>query len=75
MFDRVLYKTMSYYVWELVFGKINSFFHKFIHPWEMFIAECYIFIGFVATELKKIHYMQLLSNLIVQLLLIVFFIC
>ena len=53
MFDRVLNKTMSYYVWELVFGKINSFFQKFIHPWGMFIAECYIFIGFVATELKK----------------------
>ena len=44
----------------------------------MFIVECYIFIGATrataSAESQKDHYMQLFSNLIVLLLLIVFFI-
>ena len=39
MFDRVLNQPLGYYVWELVFGKFNLFFKKFIHQWEMFIVE------------------------------------
>ena len=31
MFDRVLNQPLGYYVWELVFGKFNLFFKKFIH--------------------------------------------
>ena len=45
IFDMVLYQPLGRYVWELVFGKFNSFSQKFIHPWGMFIVECYIFIG------------------------------
>ena len=41
------------HLWELVFGRFNSFFHKSIHPWEMFIVECYIFIGNIATDRVK----------------------
>ena len=29
---------------ESSFWKVNSFFQKFIHRWEMFIVECYIYI-------------------------------
>ena len=59
MFDRVMKKPLGQYVWELVFGKFHSFFYKFI--------------GYIATQFKQINYMQLLSNLTVQLLLIVFY--
>ena len=45
IFDMVLYQPLGRYVWELVFGKFNSFSQKFIHPRGMFIVECYIFIG------------------------------
>ena len=64
MFDRVLNQSMGHYVWEQVFGKFNLFFKKYIHPWEMFIVECYIFVGYRPTEPKKkknIHYSQLLD--------------
>ena len=53
MFDRVLNQSMGHYVWEQVFGKFNLFFKKYIHPWEMFIVECYIFVGYRPTEPKK----------------------
>ena len=74
MFDMVLNKPMDQYVWELVFGEFNLFFSKFIHLLGMPIVECYDFNGFVAIQLKKVNYVQLLSNLIVHLLFIIFFI-
>ena len=49
----VLNKPLGQYVWELVFGKFNSFFHRSIYSWEMFIVEWYIFIGNIATDRVK----------------------
>ena len=37
---------------ESSFWKVNSFFQKFIHCWEMFIVECYIYISYRATKYK-----------------------
>ena len=34
------------------FWKVNSFFQKFIHCWEMFIVECYIYVSYRATKYK-----------------------
>ena len=56
MVDRVLNKPLGQYVWELVFGKFNSFLQKFINPWGMFIVECYIFSGYGAREKKSSLY-------------------
>ena len=53
IFNRVLNQPLGHYAWELVFGRFNSLFQKFIHPLGMFIVECYIFIGYRATESKK----------------------
>ena len=54
MFNRDLNQPLDHYVWEVVLGgKFNSFFQKFIHPWKMFIVECYIYIGYRATKLQK----------------------
>ena len=53
IFNGVLNYPLGYYVWELVFGKFNLFFQKFIHTWQMFIVLCYIYIGCRATKLKK----------------------
>ena len=54
MFNRDLNQPLGHYVWEEVLGgKFNSFFQNFIHPWEMFIVECYIYIGYRATKLQK----------------------
>ena len=78
MFNKNLNQPLGHYVWEVVFGMFNSFFQKCIHPWDIFIAECYIYIGYRATKLQKkfvrLYYMQLLSNLTIHLFLIVFFI-
>ena len=53
MFNRALNQPLGYYVWEVAFGKFNSFFQKFIHPLEMYIVECYIYICYRATKMKK----------------------
>ena len=49
----VLNEPQGQYVWELVFRKFNSFFHRSIYPWGMFIVEWYIFIGNIATDRVK----------------------
>ena len=56
MFDRVLNQNQSlgHYVWELVFGKFNLFFKKFIDPWEMFIVNVtFLFATDLQSQKKK----------------------
>ena len=53
MFDIILIHPLHHYVWELGFGKFNSFFKKFIHPCGMFIVVLLHFTFLLAKELQS----------------------
>ena len=53
MFNRALNQLLGQHLWELVFGKFNSFFHKFIH--QFIRGECLLLniIFLLITELQS----------------------